>query len=76
MSNEGKEFFYVTHPGYITCVIHNLARLTIENKSYQKQLDISKVILDKLREASRQDIDSMVSEADKKKSCFEKIEKD
>lgn len=73
MSNEGKEFFYVTHPGYITCVIHNLTRLTIENKSYQKQLDISKVILDKLREASRQDIDSMVSEADKEK-LLRKIE--
>ena len=73
MSNEGKEFFYVTHPGYITCVIHNLTRLTIENKSYQKQLDISKIILDKLREANRQDIDSMVSEADKEK-LLRKIE--
>jgi hypothetical protein len=73
MSNEGKEFFYVTHPGYITCVIHNLTRLTLENKSYQKQLDISKIILEKFREVSRSDIDSMVTEADKEK-LLRKIE--
>ncbi len=73
MSNEGKEFFYVTHPGYITCVIHNLTRLTLENKSYQKQLDISKIIFEKFKEANRTDIDSMVSEADKEK-LLRKIE--
>lgn len=73
MSNEGKEFFYVTHPGYITCVIHNLTRLTMENKAYQKQLDISKIIFDKFKEAHRTDIDSMVTEADKDK-LLRKIE--
>lgn len=73
MSNEGKEFFYVTHPGYITCTIHNLTRLTIENKSYQKQLDIAKIILSKLEEAKRTDIDSLVTEEDKKR-LLQKIE--
>ena len=67
MNSEGWEFFYVTHPGYITCVIHNLTRLAMENKSYQKQLDISKLILEKLQESNRSDIDSMVTEEDKEK---------
>ena len=73
MNSEGREFFYVTHPGYITCVIHNLTRLAMENKSYQKQLDISKLILEKLQESNRSDIDSMVTEEDKEK-LLKKIE--
>ncbi|HNC00889.1 MAG TPA: hypothetical protein PLS71_21775, partial [Leptospiraceae bacterium] len=73
MSNEGREFFYVTHPGYMTCTIHNLTRLTIENKSYQKQLDIAKIIANKLEEARRTDIDSLVTEEDKQR-LLKKIE--
>lgn len=73
MNNEGKEFFYVTHPGYLTCVIHNLTRLSMENKSYQKQLEISKLIMEKLQDSNRSDIDSLVTEADKE-SLLKKIE--
>ncbi len=73
MNNEGKEFFYITHPGYMTCVIHNLTRLTMENKSYQKQLDISKLIMEKLQETNRTDIDSMVTE-EEKENLLKKIE--
>lgn len=45
----------------------------MENKAYQKQLDISKIILSKFKETNRTDIDSMVTEADKEK-LLRKIE--
>lgn len=70
-SGDGKQFFYVTNPGYITQVIHNLTKLSIENSSYKKQLDIANLIHDRLRQTKPSLIDSGISEVQKTKYLFQ-----
>ncbi len=70
-SGDGKQFFYVTNPAYITSVIHNLTRLSIENSSYKKQLDIANHIHERLRQTKSSLIDTGISEVQKTKYLFQ-----
>lgn len=70
-SGDGKQFFYVTNPAYITQVIHNLTRLSIENSSYKKQLDIANHIHERLRQTKPSLIDTGISEVQKTKYLFQ-----
>jgi hypothetical protein len=70
-SGDGKEFFYVTHPGYLSLVIFNLTKLSIENKSYQKQLDVAKAIQEKLRNIRPSAIDTELTPFQKSNMEFQ-----
>lgn len=64
-TQDGKEFLYVINPSYMSYIIFNLTKLSVENPIYSKQLEIAKVIQAKLIETNHPDLDSAISDTEK-----------